>query len=241
MKPTRSLFQLAAAISFWRVLLILLGLGVVQTGVALWMLQTVTPDQLALEHILDHPLFRFSPAVALTLVMVTLLYSHGGTRSRVDYTMCRLSVPKRTLTICYCFYTVGVFLLCWFFQVAMAAWTSVLYQRLIPKEFWSHQLLLLTSYRSVYLHPLLPMYDWPFWIATPLMYAGLGISATLGIQENWEGKLALWPIILGVCTALNGARSGDYAWAVVLCTLVLIGVCYGFYKHTVTQAQEVMT
>lgn len=240
MKPIRSLFQLAAATSLWRVLLILLGLGAIQSGVALWMFQTVTPEQLALEHILDHPIFRFSPAVALTLVMVTLLYSHGGTRSRVDYTMYRLTVSRKTITLCYGFYTAGVFLLCWFFQVAMAAWISVLYQCLIPKDFWSHQLLLLTSYRSVYLHPLLPMCDWPFWIATPLIYVGLGVSATLGIQQNWKGKMVLWPIILGVCTAMYGAIAGDYAWAVVLSTLVWLGVCYGSYLRTVTQAQEVM-
>lgn len=239
MKQKYSLFQLAAATSLWRILLVLLGLAVVQTGVALWMLQTVSADILALEHIFDHPVFRFSPAVALTLVMIVLLYSHGGTHSRVNYTMHRLSVSRRTLLTCYTIYTVGVFLLCWFFQIAVAVWVSLLYQALIPQEFWSHQLLLLTSYRSVYLHPLLPMCDWPFWIATPLVYIGLGFSAPLGMLHNWDGTYAIWPILMSVCTALNGAGVGGYTWAVLVVTLIFIGTGYGYYKDSVIQAQEV--
>ena len=239
MKQIRSLFQLAAATSIWRILLILLGLGTVQTGVAFWMLRTTSPEQLALEHIFDHPVFRFSPAVALTLVMMALLYSHGGTRSRVNYTMRRLSVSPRTLLICYTIYTVAVFLLCWFFQIAVAVWVSLLYQAVIPQTFWSHQLLFLTSYRSVYLHPLLPMCDWPFWIATPLVYVGLGVSAPLGMVHNWEGKYALWPILMSVCTAMNGAPLGGYTWAVLVVTLIFIRTGYGYYKDTAMQAQEV--
>lgn len=229
MRKTMSVFCLATATSFGRILLVLAALAATQLMTAWTVLENRIGD-LALEQILDHPVYRFSPAVALALVTAALLLGHGGSRSRVNYTMARLSLPPRPLFTIHAVYCVGVYLLFWMVQVSLAVATAGLYRSQVSPETVSAQLMLLTCYRSAYLHPLLPLADWPFWVTTPLICLGLGIHTAQGMVRSWAGKVALSPVIFALLTALYTAEPGDYTWATLLVFVVWAGVCLSGYR-----------
>lgn len=238
MKKTMSVFSLAATTSFWRILAILAVLAATQLLTAYWMLRNQYAPPL--ESILDFPVYRFAPAVALTLATVVLLLSHGGTRSRVNYTMARLSLSTRSLLLIYGVYCMGVYLLFWLFQVSTAMATAALFRFLAPPDTFSVQLELLTSYRSVYLHPLFPLADWLFWITTPLIYLGLGVNTAIGMVRNWEGKVYLPPVVFALSTALYAAKPGDYGFAVCLMFALWGGVCVSYSQYVTAKAREVV-
>lgn len=240
MRKKLPVFCLATATSFGRILMVLAVLAATQIAVAWSMLQNRI-GSMALEQILDSPLYRFSPAVGLTLATVMLLLGHGGTRSRVNYTMARLSLPPRSLFSLHVVYCTGVYLLFWLFQVTVAVATIALYCSQMDSGEVSSQLALLTCYRSIYLHPLLPLADWPFWVSTPLIYLGLGVNTTLGMFRNWEGKFSFPPVIFALLTALYAAKPGDYTCAILLICVLLIWVCVSYYQYTQVKAREVVS
>ncbi|OUN25441.1 hypothetical protein [Pseudoflavonifractor sp. An85] len=239
MKKSLSVLSLAATTSFWRILAILAALAVTQLLTAYWMLCNLYAPPL--ESILDFPVYRFSPAVAITLATLVLLNAHGGTRSRVNYTMARLSIPSRSLLLIHMVYCVGIYLLFWLFQVSMVIATAALFRFLAPLDAFSVQLELLTCYRSVYLHPLLPLADWPFWITTPLVYLGLGVNTGIGMVRSWEGKVYMPPVVFAVSTALYAAKPGDYGWGICLMFALWGGVCVSYYQYVTAKAREVVT
>lgn len=239
MKKSLSVFSLAATTSFWRIFAILAALAVTQLGSAYWMLRNQYDP--ALDRILDFPVYRFSPAVAITLITLALLFSHGGTRSRVNYTMARLSISPRSLLLIYGVFCVGIYLLFWMFQVTVVMATAALFRFLAPPESFSVQLELLTCYRSVYLHPLFPLADWPFWITTPLIYLGLGVNTALGVVRSWEGKIYIPPVVFALSTVLYAAQPGNYSWSVCLMFALWGGVCVSYYQYVTAKAREVVT
>lgn len=239
MKKSLSVFSLAAATSFWRILAILAALAATQLLTAYWMLCNLYAPPL--ENILDLPVYRFSPAVAITLATLVLLTSHGGSRSRVNYTMARLSISSRSLLLVHMVYCMGIYLLFWLFQVSMVMATAALFRFLAPPESFSVQLELLTCYRSVYLHPLLPLADWPFWITTPLIYFGLGANTAIGMVRSWEGKVYVPAVVFAVSTALYAAKPGDYGWSICLMFVLWGGACVSYYQYVTAKAREVVT
>ena len=240
MKKHLSVFSLAAAASFWRILMLLVALAATQL-LAAWIMVKNRIGSLALEEILDLPVYRFSPAVAVTLATLVLLVGYGGARSRVHYTMARLSLTPRSLLRIHVVYCTGVYLLFWLFQVTVVMATMALYRSLMSPSEISPQLALLTCYRSVYLHPLLPLADWPFWIATPLICLGLGVNTAIGMMRSWEGKIYLPPVVFSLLTALYAAQPGDYAWAICLVIILWAGVCVSYYQYINSKAREVVT
>ena len=240
MKKHMSVFSLAAATSFWRILMLLVALAAIQI-LSAWIMVKNRIGSLALEEILDLPVYRFSPAVAVTLATLVLLVGYGGARSRVHYTMARLSLTPRSLLRIHVVYCTGVYLLFWLFQVTVVMATMVLYHSIMDPSEISPQLALLTCYRSVYLHPLLPLADWPFWVTTPLICLGLGVNTAIGMMRSWEGKIYLPPVVFSLLTALYAAKPGDYAWAICLVIILWAGVCVSYYQYINSKAREVVT
>lgn len=240
MKKTVSLFSLAAATSFWRILLLLVALAATQL-LAAWAMLLNRVGSLSLEQILDLHVYRFSPAVAVTLATVVFLVGYGGSRSRVNYTMSRLSLSPRSVLRIHVVYCTGVYLLFWLFQVTVVMATMVLYHSIMDPSEISPQLALLTCYRSVYLHPLLPLADWHFWVSTPLICLGLGVNTAIGMMRSWEGKIYLPPVVFSLLTALYAAKPGDYAWAICLVIILWAGVCVSYYQYINSKAREVVT
>lgn len=240
MKKNMSVFSLAATTSFWRILMLLVLLAATQL-LAAWSMLLNRIGSLALEQILDLHIYRFSPAVAMTLATVALLVGYGGSHSRVNYTMARLSLPSRSLFGIHVVYCTGVYLLFWLFQVTVVMATVALYRSIMGPSEISAQLELLTCYRSVYLHPLLPLADLPFWLTTPLICLGLGVNTAIGMMRSWEGKIYLPAVIFSLLTALYAAEPGDYSWAICLVIVLWAGVCVSYYQHITAKAREVVT
>ena len=240
MKKHLSVFSLAAATSFWRILMLLVALAAIQL-LSAWIMLKNRIGSLALEEILDLPVYRFSPAVAVTLATLVLLVGYGSSHSRVNYTMARLSLTPRSLLRIHMVYCTGVYLLFWLFQVTVVVATMALYRSMMSPSEISVQLELLTCYRSVYLHPLLPLADWPFWITTPLICLGLGVNTAIGMMRSWEGKIYLPPVVFPLLTALYAAQPGDYAWSFCLVIVLWAGVAVSCYQYVNANAREVVT
>ena len=112
MRKTGSLLYLTVAASFWRVLVILAGMAVVQLGVAVG-IPKVLPESYGAPYVFSHLAFRFPAAAALILVMYTLIRSHGSRPTQTGYTMLRLPVSPTQVFLSYLVYAVAVLLLCW--------------------------------------------------------------------------------------------------------------------------------
>lgn len=240
MKKNMSVFSLAVATSFWRILMLLVALAATQL-LAAWSMVRSHIGSLALEEILDLPVYRFSPVVAVTLATLVLLVGYGSSHSRINYTIARLSLTPRSLLRIHVVYCTGVYLLFWMFQVTVVMATMALYRSMTSPSEIGVQLELLTCYRSVYLHPLLPLSDWPFWIFTPLICLGLGVNTAMGMVRSWKGRIYLAPVVFSLLTALYAAKPGDYPWAICLVFVLLAGACVSYYQHVTAQAREVVT
>ena len=116
MRKTGSLLYLTVAASFWRVLVILAGMAVVQLGVAVG-IPKVLPESYGAPYVFSHWAFRLPAAAALILVMYTLIRSHGSRPTQTGYTMLRLPVSPTQVFLSYLVYAVAVLLLCWFAQL----------------------------------------------------------------------------------------------------------------------------
>ena len=110
MNPHRSLFYLTST-PLWKVLAILLGLAGVQLGGTVWLLQD---SEILVDALLNHPLFRWSGAVALALVMAVLLYTTGGYNA--GYTFALLRRKPKTRDCWFLFWGVLLCFLCWAVQ-----------------------------------------------------------------------------------------------------------------------------
>lgn len=223
MKKHYSLFFLAAA-SLWRVLAILLGLAAVQFAAAIWLVQN---NGLFLYDLLDHFLFRWSAAIALTLIMAVLIRSTGGGYT-TGYTMERLRVKRSAQLWWFSLWGILVFLLCWAVQLGIVLGVCSLYakgQEVLP---WGKQMLLLNSYYSSYFHGLLPLSDGLGWVYTTVFYVLLGMTSGLGVIRSFYGKRTLWPLVICLCSGLVRSPLGDYGWQFILCIALVFGCGIGY-------------
>ena len=224
MRKTGSLLYLTVAASFWRVLVILAGMAVVQLGVAVG-IPKVLPESYGAPYVFSHLAFRLPAAAALILVMYTLIRSHGSRPTQTGYTMLRLPVSPTQVFLSYLVYAVVVLLLCWFAQLAVVVAAAQLLAALYPAFDWGKQMLFLTSVQSGYVHVLLPLLDGWSWASTTMIYVGLGFITAVGMVRSWQGKLLVWSFIFPLALSITPLELRSHSWSTVMAVLLVVGCC----------------
>lgn len=233
MNPHRSLFYLTAT-PLWKVLTILACLAGVQLGGALWLLQE--PDILV-DTLLEHPLFRWSSAVALALVMAVLLYTNGGYNA--GYTMARLRLNTKTQFRWFMLRGVLMFFLCWAVQLGILLGVCQIYAARQEELYAGNQFLLLASYSSGYFHRLLPLSDILSWIFTLSFYVLLGVASGMGGYFSFSGKRTLWPPVVCLCSGLNTSPLGSYTWPFLFTVALVLGCFVSLVNQPIDREEAI--
>ncbi|MFQ7454743.1 MAG: hypothetical protein ACLRNQ_29320 [Flavonifractor plautii] len=140
--------------------------------------------------------------IGLVLVCAVLAFLGWEGSSRVSYTLRRLSVGHRALTLLWASY--GFFCLLFFWAAhlgTLLALCAAALPRLAP-EFSGPQALFLACYRDPYLHSLLTLDDWPLWARNLSMCAALGTSAACFSFQRRMGRRAFAVLPLAALSAL---------------------------------------
>lgn len=213
MKRQISCVALAARCSL---LPVLGGLGAMAAAqIAIFLLQMNGADGApALEAILDHWGFRMTARAALVCAAAAVGRPWGWSGAALRCTVERLPVSRRRLTAWWAVYGVGCFALCWAAQLAAAFGLGRWYEaRVLPE---AAQALFLASYRSGYLHTLLPLADTAGWAATGMLYFGLGLASAGSAAAGWQGRTNVAPLIVAAVTFFGGDALHGSGWNVML-------------------------
>ena len=207
-----SVLGLAARCTFWKVLaatMVSCGAEAALFLITLhgWPFVIYGPDQawradnpMGLEGLIAHSHIALCFGLGLAAVCGTLaLLGWGGSGCRTGYTLRRLRVGEKPLTLLWGGYGVLCLVLYWAAHLAtVLALCTAAMPRLAP-EAASPLALFLACWRSPYLHALLPLEDVWLWGRNLLLCAALGLGTAAFSHERRHGHRAWgWiPLALG--------------------------------------------
>ena len=179
---------------------------------------------------------RLSLVFALGLLaLCALLVLPGVERgSRTGYTLRRLSLEERKITLLWGGLNALVVLLYWVGQLAVVLLLARRFLHTALPGTVTGQSLFLACYRSPYLHGLLPLEDWMVLARNLLGCAALGLSAA-ALPFHWRhGRRAFstLPLAAAAAFAFPAAlgRLSIHALQAVVLALVCVLTCYGVWR-----------
>ncbi len=172
------------------------------------------------------------PVSFLFLLLLTLLLCRGG-EHRPAYTLRRLRVREETAALWEAVYNSICLLLFWAVQTAAALGLGVWYTTLIDPKGVTRQTIFLAFYRCAFLHNLLPLDNWPRYIAVAVQLAALGFSAAMMTLKSRRGSRYGWgmPVFLWGCLTAFFRQELDngLAAAVGICVALAAVITDGSY------------
>ena len=207
-----SVLGLAARCTFWKVLaaaLVSCGAEAALFLITLhgWPFVVYGPDQawkannpMGLEGLIAHSHIALCFGLGLAAVCGTLaLLGWGGSGCRTGYTLRRLRVGEKPLTLLWGGYGVLCLVLYWAAHLATVLALCTAAMPHLSERAASPLALFLACWRSPYLHALLPLTDWPLLGRNLLLCAALGLSTAAFSHERRHGHRAWgWiPLALG--------------------------------------------
>ena len=207
MKRIASLLMLAARSTLWKAAGITLASCLTEAGLFLaalsgWQDTVRTAyyeysNPMGLEGLLMQYPLSWCFRIGLVLVCAVLAFLGWEGSSRVSYTLRRLSVGHRALTLLWAGY--GFFCLLFFWAAhlgTLLALCAAALPRLAPEA------LFLACYRDSYLHSLLPLDDCLLWVRNLSMCAALGTAAASFSFQRRMGRRAFAVLPLAALSAL---------------------------------------
>lgn len=164
--------------------------------------------------------------------------------SKVGYTLRRLSVSERRVTLMQWGFNTGCLILFWLFQTVVAAGLCVWYLRVIPEGVYNHHTLVLAFYRQNFLHNLLPMADVWRWARNVLLLAAMGLVLARWTYLQRRGNNHQFVVIMMyLITSLSFQSRWDRPASneigiMMVCVLVLIFVLLAIWKGDDGDEQE---
>lgn len=209
MKKYLSVLCLAARSSVFKIALILPLMATAQAALFWFYLSEGMKTAAAgianapLESLFDKPLLSLLFGAAFLAVTFFLCRTGCAFGAQPGHTLDRLSLRPLTVWILQAAYNTAVFLILWFAEAAVSLGLCALYTHFADSAAVSVQTAFLATYRSEFLHAVLPMHDAALW-ARNLVFA----------------------LTLGVVTATfpYKQRRGKFAGEVLLCALLLPGI-----------------
>ena len=184
----------AARLTVWKVLAISLACAAGQWAVFRslllgWELEPYGPEgeliYPLLETVADAARLNWIFGAGLLLVCAALVLPGLDRRSKTGYTLRRLAVGERALTLAWGGQNALLLLFFWGSQTAAALMLAWQYLATLGAEISGAQTLFLAFSRSPYLHALLPLWDWPLLLRNAAACAALGMSAA-ALPFHWR-------------------------------------------------------
>lgn len=231
MREKLSVLMLFARSSIKRICLTLFLITVVECGLFYFALhrfqEGINSGAMSLGTVIDR-----SRVFYVFVVAVALLYTHlidiaceGG--SHTGYTLRRLAISERQVTLLHWWFITGVLMIVWLFQALLALGLCMWYLKICPAELVNHQTLVLAFYRTNFLHNLLPMADMWCWVRNVALAVVAGIwMANSARGVRWGKKvgfgtyLILWLVVLAFTWSSGHSATRDIG-VTMLCGLIL--------------------
>ena len=211
MKVYTSALGPAARLTVWKVLAISLacaaGQWVVFRSLLLgWELETYGPEgELSyplLEKVADAAHLNWIFGAGLLLVCAALVLPGLDRGAKTGYTLRRLAVGERALTLAWGGQNALLLLIFWGSQAGAALLLARQYMATLGAEISGAQTLFLAFSRAPYLHALLPLWDWPLLLRNLVACAALGLSAA-ALPFHWRHGRKSWVLfplaVLAAC------------------------------------------
>lgn len=192
MKNHMSVFQLMVRCNFYRVLVTLAVMVVLQTGLFWFALNYgISTEEFGLEYVLEKShieIVFFGVFIAMDLLL------RAGTGYEVEgkhnYTMMRLSVTRKEVYYWHVVSNVFYYLLFFTVQLFTVIMLGIMYLKFAPAEYVTGQTLFLACYRYDLLHSLLPLGDLPYLIRNILVVGAASLYSAYYPKEYYpkEGE-----------------------------------------------------
>jgi len=175
-------------------------------------------DAIGLEQMVDAAWMKWVFGVALIAMAVILdnvLCESGG---KLDYTLRRLRLKRRSLFIWQAVYNFLCLVLLWLVQLFVALLLCWLWMR--EREGVSSQALFLAFYRNEFLHALLPLEDISLWVRNVAVFALIGVAAACAPVCVRRGKRCVdGAVQAGFMLFLFAVEPGQIGRSVVVATI----------------------
>ena len=240
MKKYRSVFELIVRSNFYRILLLLAAMVILQTGLFLFAFyRRFGTEAFSLEAVLKKSyieLVFFGVFIAMNIFLKTSVGYEGN--EKPQYTMMRLSIAGREVYYWHMLSNVLYYLLFFAVEILTIVMLGFLYLKMAPAEYVTGQTLFLACYRYDLLHSLLPLGDFPYLIRNILVLAAASLysacypkeySPKEGKEEKMEkqrdgnNRLNLFVFL----PIMFMGEFGNYVYCTVL---IIFGVVYIWWK-----------
>lgn len=241
MKKHISVFQLMIRSNFYRVSGLLVVMVVLQTGLFWIALNSeVSADGFGLEYVfkISHIELVFIGVFIAMNIFLRTAVGYDYDKGKQHYTMMRLSVTRKEVYYCHVVSNVLYYLLFYTIQTLTAVMLGMMYLKFAPAEYVTGQTLFLACYRSAFLHSLLPLGDFPYWIRNLLVLIAAGFwSAYYPKEEEAEKKKKQFPGFV-VLPVLYSRGLGDYTNCTIL-IIYAVGYLIWINNHVRKEEMEI--
>ena len=194
MKRYLSIFMLLSRSVLYKLLAVFFGTAALHTAVYF-----LLRGQRNIEAIYNHWGMKTVFGVGLFLTTALLVRTLTQAGSKLDYTIRRLRIGKRSLCLCQSVFNVACLLMFWAVEILVALLLCRMWVSTMGVE--SHQTVYLAFYRSELLHSLLPLDDVSRWVRNLVVFICLGICSACGpvLQRRGSGYwgILILPVVLG--------------------------------------------
>ena len=253
MKKHRSVFELMVRSNFYRILLLLAAMVIVQTGLFLFAFhRRFGTEAFGLEAVLKKSyieLVFFGVFIAMNIFLKTSVGYEGN--EKPEYTMMRLSITRREVYYWHVVSNVLYYLLFFAVEVLTIVMLGLLYLKITPGEYVTGQTLFLACYRYDLLHSLLPLGDFPYLVRNILILAASSMFSAYypkeyavkdekeggkEKQKNWKNRFDLFVFV----PVLFIGEFGDYFYCILLIIFCAVYIMWkiGRIRNEETESRQ---
>ena len=193
MKKHLSVFMLMLRSSVYRLLIIMLAMAAAEAAIIAIMPEAMTQT---LHDLIDSSriYYVYLLATALTMALMLSVCSFGSAKPR--YTLARLSVSEKTVMYWHWLAAFLVLILLWLWQIMLVFALALWHSAVAEAGYVSHQSIYLATFRSQFLHSLLPLEDVSRFARNVVMAICMGGVCATGAHNVRRGKKPIAPIML---------------------------------------------
>lgn len=233
MRKHLSVIMLMLRSFVYKLPLIMLGMAAAEAGIIALMPEAKT--QMLFE-LIDLSRIRFAYTAAAALLMISLLGVCSFGTSHPRYTLARLNVPEKAIMFWHWLCAALSFLILWLWQMVLLYAIAIWHSGAADPGYVSHQSVYLATFRSPFIHSVLPLDDISRFLRNIVIALCMGGVCATGAYKLRRGKKGVFaPTILialfaGTYSAEHFEVSYDgflmFAFALVL-VISLVGVFTG--------------
>ena len=178
-----------------------------------------------IDRVIDERRIGIAFKCAIALSTLVLCLPGRITRSRTDYTLKRLRISENEVLLMHFVYNTLVYFIIFAVQIVFALVICACKINAMDPALVSEQTMLLTFYKSDFLHSLLPLLDIKLWIRNIILIMMLGLSSAFFpyVQRRKKfSSLALFSVIYVFFWFEQGLDSGIHLFFTALIFVIMI-------------------